>query len=297
MAGPSERYGDSTNVHAFRIERLHWASMAAGPASLAVGRVRVTAGLTTEDQEADVAVLHGEDGMVACRVRTAAETDEPAKARSTLFREVARAAPATWLEALSRHFGGRGYGVDDVFPDERRRLLIHFAGRALATPSKAATGVDFLETLHASGGSIPSTLEGVASQGLRGAARESLDALVTGGRVTTTIAALRDLVARAGRLGVPLGLDPGEAASRLESALDRVLGALRAGPTLALVTDGLDLLSLRLALGAQPDLWAVQNAAAHLWRAGSPADRDVLALLMRALGFAPAVFAAPQERG
>jgi alpha-amylase/alpha-mannosidase (GH57 family) len=297
MAGPSERYGDPADVHAFRIERLHWAGIAAGPASLAVGRVRVTAGLTTEDQEADIAVLHGEDGAVVCRVRTGAETRDPALAPSTLFREVSRGAPATWPEALSRHFGGRPYGIDDVFPDERRRLLVHLAERALAIPSRAAESVDLLETLRTSGGSIPSALGSAASQVLGRAARESLDALVTGAPVATTVDALRHLVARAGRLGVPLGLEPGDAAVRIESALGRVLGALGAGQTSTVVADSLDLLSLRSVLGAQPDLWAAQNAAARLWREGSPADRDVLVPLMRALDFAPSVFATRHERG
>jgi hypothetical protein len=176
-------------------------------------------------------------------------------------------------------------------------LLVHLAERALAIPSRAAESVDLLETLRTSGGSIPSALGSAASQVLGRAARESLDALVTGAPVATTVDALRHLVARAGRLGVPLGLEPGDAAVRIESALGRVLGALGAGQTSTVVADSLDLLSLRSVLGAQPDLWAAQNAAARLWREGSPADRDVLVPLMRALDFAPSVFATRHERG
>ena len=50
IAGPSEGYGDPADVHAFRVERLRWARVAAGEASLAIGRVRVTARLTTEQR-------------------------------------------------------------------------------------------------------------------------------------------------------------------------------------------------------------------------------------------------------
>src|SRR5262249_39496070 len=62
IAGPSEAYGDQADVHAFRVERLRWARAASGAGSLAVGRVRVTAQVTSESEEIDVAVVHAGDG-------------------------------------------------------------------------------------------------------------------------------------------------------------------------------------------------------------------------------------------
>ena len=44
------------------------------------------------------------------------------------------------------------------------------------------------------------------------------------------------------------------------------------------------------------DLWEAQNAALRLWREGSQPDRDVLAPLMAALGFAPPALLTPRER-
>ena len=81
IAGPSEGYGDPADVHAFRVERLRWARATAGEASLAIGRVRVTARLTTEHEEADVAVLHARDGQVHCRVRTGSDGEALTPAR------------------------------------------------------------------------------------------------------------------------------------------------------------------------------------------------------------------------
>jgi hypothetical protein len=63
------------------------------------------------------------------------------------------------------------------------------------------------------------------------------------------------------------------------------------------VDDALALLTLGTVLEAPPELWAARNAAAHLWRGGSEADRDALGPLMAALGFAPAAFASPREKG
>jgi hypothetical protein len=42
-------------------------------------------------------------------------------------------------------------------------------------------------------------------------------------------------------------------------------------------------------------VWEVQNAAAGLWRQASREDRQMLAPLMSALGFAPGALATPRQ--
>ena len=301
MAGPSEGYGDSADVHAFRVTRVGWTGVSAGQTSLAVGRVRVTARVTTEHREADVVVLHGSAGEIACRVRTGGDASAFASARGALLREVARSGPAEWPQAVAVHFGGQPYSLDDVFPDERRRLAAHLAARALAAPPGAHDRADrspaLLDTLLAREGPLPPGLGSAASSALTRVAREHLAALEADGPVPAAVRGIRDVIIQASRLGVALGLDPGEVAARIESALERVLGALRSGPTAVTVADGLDLLALGAAIDPRPDLWASQNAAAGLWRAGAPAHRDLLAPLMAALGFAPGAFGPAPERG
>jgi hypothetical protein len=302
IAGPSEGYGDPADVHAFRVERLRWARVAVGEASLAVGRVRVTARLTTEHEEADVAVLHARDGQVHCRVRTGSDGEALAPARGALFRELPGREPVEWLRTLDRHFGGRSYGADDVFPDERRRLLARLAELALATPEGARGWVDagsrrLLEELRLVEGPIPPALASVTQRLLARAAREELAVLAAGGPVTAAAHRLRELVAETRSLGIPLGLAAEQVVPAIQSALGRALEALRAATTTTVVTDGLALLALGTALGAPPDLWAAQNVVAGLWRGASPGDREVLAPLMSALGFAPGALGAPREQG
>jgi hypothetical protein len=301
MAGPSEGYPDPADVHAFRVERVGWASLTAGQTSLAVGRVRVTARVTTESREADVAVLHGSGGEVACRVQTGVDAAALASVRGSLFREVSRCGPAEWPLVLAAHFGGEPYSLDDVFPDERRRLLAYLAVRALASPSSAHDRVNLgpalLDTLRATGSVLPPSVGTEASRALAQVAREHLAALDAGGPIAAAERGIRDVAAQASRLGIALGLEPDEVAARIESALGRVLQTLQAGATTLSVADGLDLLALGVALDARPDLWAAQTAAARLWHAGTAAEREVLAPLMTALGFAPAVFGSSSERG
>jgi hypothetical protein len=302
IAGPSEGYGDPADVHAFRIERLRWARVTSGETSLAIGRVRVTAHLTTEQEEADVAVLHSGDGEVHCRARTGSETATLATAWDALFRDVAGHRPAGWARALERHFGGRPYTTDDVFPDERRRLLARCAERALRSPADARDRVDaatrrLLDELRPVEGPVPPVLASVARRLLVRAASEELAALAAGGPVTAAVDRIRELVAEARSRALALEVGVAQVTLAIESALGRVLVALRAGPTAASVADALALLGLGSDLGAPPDLWTAQNAVARLWRGGSEPDREALAPLMAALGFAPGAFAGPRSQG
>jgi alpha-amylase/alpha-mannosidase (GH57 family) len=302
IAAPSEGYGDPADVHAFRVDRLRWARVAAGDASLAIGRLRVTARLTTEHEEAEVAVLHGGDGQIHCRVRTEATPHATADAGAALFRAFPGCGPAAWARELERHFGGRPYTADDVFLDERRRLLVARTERALETPNGgrdriAAASRRLLDELRRGEGPLSPPLGSLAGRLVERAAREELARLAAGGSVAPGTHRLRELVAGAGSRGLPLGLRPGECAAPIESALDRVLGGLQARVTATAVADALELLTLGAILMAPPDLWAAQNAAGRLWRNASPGDREVLAPLMAALGFAPGALSDPRGQG
>ena len=301
IAGPSEGYGDPADVHAFRIERLRWARVASGAASVAVGRVRVTARPTTECEDADVAVLHAADGEVHCRVRTGSSPEALATDRDALFRAFAGHGAAGWPDALERCFGGRTYTEGDVFPDERRRLLARRAERVLATPPGGGAGVEtptrrLLDELQFLEGSAP----GLADVGRRlraRAASDALAALAAGGPVTETVNRIRVLDAEARSRGTTLELDPGEASGAIQSALERLLGTLEIGSPATTVSDALLLLGLGSELGVRPDLWQAQNVAAPLWGQASAGDREALGPLMTALGFAPGAPAAPPGRG
>ena len=302
IAGPSEGYGDPADVQAFRVERLRWARVAAGEASLAIGRVRVTARLTTEHQEADLAVLRARDGQVHCRVRTGSGEATLAPARDALFRVFPGRGPAEWPDALDRHFGGRSYGVDDVFPDERRRLLAGLAELALTVPEGTARWTEagsrrLLEDLRRAEGPVPPALAEVARRLLARAAGEELGALADGGPVTAAAQRLRELVAEARSLGVPLDLAAEQVGPAIQAALGRVIASFRTHPMATGVTDGLALLALGTTLESPPDLWEAQNAVAALWRGGSPGERELLAPLMSGLGFAPGALAPPREEG
>ena len=116
IAGPSEGYGDPADVHAFRIERLEWARVAAGEASLAIGRVRVTAEPTTESEEADVAVLHAARRRDPLPRPDRVGPEAVAAARNALFREFPGRGRTAWRPTLERRFGGARTGPPTCSP-------------------------------------------------------------------------------------------------------------------------------------------------------------------------------------
>jgi alpha-amylase/alpha-mannosidase (GH57 family) len=291
IAGPSEEYDDPANVHAFRVERLSWTRMAAGEASLAIGRVRVSAAPTTESEEADVAVLHAADGQIHCRIRTGFDAEALAAARSALFRAFPGRRRTVWSPTLERCFGGASYGIADVFPDERRRLLARLAERALKTPGdvddREETGIrELVEEMRLVEGRVPPTLASVARRLASRSVLDELSRLAAGAPVLPAVDRIRALIAGARSLGIALNLQSEEVAPAIQAALGRLLRGLGPGTTTKTVEDALGLLGLGAVLETPLDLWAAQNAAIRVWRQVPQPDRDALAPLMAALGFA-----------
>ena len=251
----------------------------------------MTAAPTTESEEADVAVLHAADGEIHCRVRTGLDAEAVAAARSALFREFPGRRRTAWSPTLDRCFGGASYGIADVFPDERRRLLARLAERALKTPEDVddceETGIrELLEELRLFEGRVPPALASVARRLASRSVSDELNRLAAGASVLPAVDRIRALIAGARSLGIALDLQSEEVAPAIQAALGRLVRELGPGTTAKTVDDALGLLGLGAVLETPLDLWAAQNAAMHVWRQGPQPDRDVLAPLMAALGFA-----------
>jgi hypothetical protein len=144
---------------------------------------------------------------------------------------------------------------------------------------------------------MPLALTGVGRRLLARAASDALAALEAGGPVRAAVDRIRALDAEARSRGMSLGLGAEQVSRAIESALRHVVLAFESGSTAATVGDALCLLGLGTELETTPDLWAAQNTVARLFRGGSTSDRERLAPLMSALGFAPGALVVSPGRG
>jgi hypothetical protein len=295
MAGPSEGYGNPAEIDGFRIERREWTSLTTPEASVALGRVRVTERVTGAIEEVDVALQDPKAGEIRCRVRTGEGTGKLASARTAIFRSLSGDESLPVSRTLATHFGGRPYGVEAVFLEERRRLLARRADRRLRGLADAPRR-QLLAELAETESAAPAPVTPLASPILTRVVGEELAALGAAGPVGSRVDRIRGLVADARSLGITLDLRPELVAPPIEAALGRSLGALRARVTVSAVDDALALVALGRELHAPPGLWTAQNDAVRLWRAGTWRDHAILAPLMTALGFAPMALAAPRGR-
>jgi alpha-amylase/alpha-mannosidase (GH57 family) len=291
IAAPWEGYGETAEVYAFRIERTAWARETYGDASLAVGRLRVTARVTGEAAELDVAVLHFGGHDFHCALRPATDPATLAATRDLVFREFAGHGLAEVVRALDRHFGGRSYGTRDLFLEERRRLLARVIQSALERLEETYQQVyednrRLLQYLRDVEVPPPPALAVAARHVLQRAARRELEGLAAGDPLEPRAERLRGLWAEAVALGIALDLPAEVLAPPLETALGRAIDAVGAGPAAPAVAGALAVLALARDLGARLDLWAAQNRAFRLWHTAAGHERETLGPLLLALGFA-----------
>jgi alpha-amylase/alpha-mannosidase (GH57 family) len=293
IALPWDRPGDAAGAPAFGVERTTWARERQGDAALAVGRLRVTSRVTGETADVDVGVLHAGIRDVHCVVRPAADPGALAATRDALFGELRTQGTADLAEALDRRLGGRAFGLRDLFPEERRRLLGRMAEDALGRLEEAYRQLvedsrPLLDELRAAGVPAPPALQEAARHALRVAVHGELAAVAGGAPFPVHARRLRALLAEAAALGAAPDL-PVEAAGRsLEAALGRALDAREAGVVPDAAADVPAVLALAADLGTRLDLWDAQNRAFRLWRAASDRERGALGPILDALGFAVA---------
>ena len=109
---------------------------------------------------------HAETGEIQCRVRTG-EDGRGSHPRGPRSSEARRGTGGPPSEALEAHFGGRSYGTEALFLEERRRLLARLAERRLRDLADGPRR-RLLAELAATEGAVPSTVPAVLPPSWRG---------------------------------------------------------------------------------------------------------------------------------
>lgn len=276
-------------VYCYRVARLEWARESYGETSLAVGRLQVASEVTAETETAAVAVLHFGGHDFHCAVGADPGPDGVRALQQELLGVFARHSLVEVVRALDQHFGGRAYGIRDLFLEERRRVLERVTEGILARAEAAYRQLydehrRLMRYLRESDARLPEALALPARYVLQRAVGHELAALARGEAPSER---LEELLGEAAALGLDLALDGQGAALHLERALLLRLAELE-GPQGDLAAARVrELLDLARRLGCRPDLWTAQNRFFALWRRTPPENRSRLQAVAEALGFAP----------
>ncbi len=293
IAAPYQAYGETAKVYAYTVSRLDWARESYGETSLTVGRLRVSSDVTMESDEAAVAVLHFGGHDFHCAMRRLDPIAFGA-VREELFRQFAAHGLSEVVRALDRHLGGQGYGIRDLFLEERRRILAAVTDDVLRRFELTYRRLyeetrRLLQYLRDVDARPPEAIVLAARYVLQRDIERELIELARGEDVTERMS---ELVTEARSLGIDLALERERVAPPLEQALLARMERLREGVTADRVHSALAVTRVAERVGCMPDLWTAQNRLFELWQAEEPAARLALAPLAAALGFALAGTAA-----
>ena len=288
IAAPYEPYGEEAEVYAYTVSRREWQRESYGDTSLAMGRVRVISDVTMEREEAAVAVLHFGGHDFHCAMRGVHDAAGFAAIRDELFRHYVGHGLSEVVRALDRHFEGRGYGIRDLFLEERRKILSAVTDGVLrrfeATYRRLYDETRHLmQYLREVDARPPEALVLAARYVLQRAIERELSALAERDDVADRIA---ELGAEARSLGIDPAVERERVAPSLERALLTRMFRLWGEATPERVESALVVLRVAHRIGCVPDLWAAQNRLFDLWRGRDAGARAVLAPLADALGFA-----------
>ena len=288
IAAPYAPYGEEAKVYAYTVSRREWHQEAYVDTSLATGRVRVISDVTMESEEAAVAVLHFGGHDFHCAMRRLPDAAGFAALREELSGHFVGHSLSEVVRALDRHFEGRGYGIRDLFLEERRTILAAVTDGVLRRFEETYRHLyeesrRLMQYLREVDARPPEALVLAARYVLQRAIERELGELAERDDVAERIG---ELAAEARSLGIDLALERERVAPSLERALLARMFRLWDEVTPERVEGALAVLRVGQRIGCTPDLWAAQNRLFDLWRANAPPVRDLLVPLAAGLGFA-----------
>ena len=255
----------TARVYTFDVEALDQEVRGRGNSHVAIGWLRVRSRQTWNDAETTFVVIHfgGLDFHAVLREAFAPEQYEDFKRRLLETYRTGSLADVTSL--VAGEFPGKAHRLDDLFSDERRRIIGHvlqdrFLDYERTFERLANQDEDVLNRLGHLRYPIPKPLRAAASSYLDLHLRRAIDGLEAG----TGLDPIRDLIGR----GRAWGYAPEREllVKCLTEAMERTLGEIDPDADLAALTSRAGLiLDAAALLEIRPDLWEVQNQLLDLF--------------------------------
>ncbi|HIK43460.1 MAG TPA: DUF3536 domain-containing protein [Leptolyngbyaceae cyanobacterium M65_K2018_010] len=116
-------YRRQQTVYCYTVEQQDYRRQRLGPMSLAVGQVEITSTITRESLSLAFAVVHLGGWDFHCCIRSFNSRLAYTQAKGDLFDCLGQASAAQTILAMNRTFGTRSYNLQDLFAEERHRMM------------------------------------------------------------------------------------------------------------------------------------------------------------------------------
>lgn len=159
-----------------------------GPVALAVGHLQLVSDITREKLDLSFAVIHLGGWDFHCCIQTFRSRLAYTRAKEALFEVLGQASATQTVLAINRLFGERAYSLQDLFAEERHRLMRQLSQETLLRLDQLYTQVyrdnyGLLRAFHRDGLPVPQELQVAAEIAL---SQRALDVLQTLERETST---------------------------------------------------------------------------------------------------------------
>lgn len=175
-------YRKEQSVYCYTINQQDYRRQRMGPLSLAVGQVEIVSAITRESLTLAFAVLHLGGWDFHCCIRSFHSRLEYTHAKEAVFASLDEASAAQTILTLNDTFGGQSYNLQDIFAEERHRIMRLLSRDTLQRLDQLYSQVyrdnyGILRAFHRDGLPVPQELQVAADIALTQRTMEVLQAL------------------------------------------------------------------------------------------------------------------------
>ncbi len=125
----------------YQVEQLDYQIQRLGSLSLAIGQLQLTSNVTLESEDLVFCVLHLGGWDFHCRVQLFSGRKQYGEMKTKLFNTLQQASATNIVLAISDAFGHQHYGLHDLLPEERHRIISLLSQETLSRLNQLYTQV------------------------------------------------------------------------------------------------------------------------------------------------------------
>ncbi|MBW4658524.1 MAG: DUF3536 domain-containing protein [Drouetiella hepatica Uher 2000/2452] len=170
------------HVYCYGVHALDYQMQRLGALTLAIGQIQLTSEMTRETSQMAFAVLHLGGWDFHCCVQSFTGRRAYSQAKESVFNALGQASAAQTILTMSRIFGSQSFSLQDLFAEERHRMMHLLSQETLTRLDQLYTQVyrdnyGILMAFHRDGLEVPQELQVAAEIAISHRAIDSLQIL------------------------------------------------------------------------------------------------------------------------